>query len=205
MAGETRPLHPVSITGLQTGSVDIDRTAFRQVTVVYWSQSGPLDPGDTVNYSARIKLMAMVMALLLPTIWDVSWADVASAPQSEGTTATVHVDPLDKYRNAHTLTATELADLLSLVGFKGQSLETALKIVDRESRGNPLDHNYNPKTGDNSYGLFQINMYGYLEAPRLATYGLKSNDELYDPVTNAQIAYYMSDHGEDFSAWKVYK
>ena len=148
--------------------------------------------------------MAMVMALLLPTIWDVSWADVASAPQSEGTTATVKVDPLDKYRNATSLSADELADLLSLVGFTGRSLKTALMVVDKESRGNPLDHNDNPKTGDNSYGLFQINMYGYLEAPRLKTYNLKNNNDLFDPVTNAQVAFRLSSGGTDFSPWKVY-
>ena len=196
-------MHPASISGLQTGSVDIDRTAFRQVTVVYWSQSGPLDPGDTVKYSAKWKLMTIVMALLLPAVWDIAWADIS---KPEGSTATVQiVDPLDKYRNAQTLSATELADLLSLIGFKGHSLQTAIEVVAKESRGNPLDHNLNPSTGDNSYGLFQINMYGYLQKSRLEKFGLKNNDELYDPVTNAQIAYYMSDHGEDFSAWKVYK
>jgi hypothetical protein len=29
-----------------------------------------------------------------------------------------------------------------------------------------------------------------------------SNAMLLDPVTNAQIAYYMSDGGKDWSAWK---
>ena len=147
--------------------------------------------------------MTIVMALLLPAVWDIAWADIS---KPEGSTATVQiVDPLDKYRNAQTLSATELADLLSLIGFKGHSLQTAIEVVAKESRGNPLDHNLNPSTGDNSYGLFQINMYGYLQKSRLEKFGLKNNDELYDPVTNAQIAYYMSDHGEDFSAWKVYK
>ena len=77
-------------------------------------------------------------------------------------------------------------------------------VVDKESRGNPLDHNDNPKTGDNSYGLFQINMYGYLEAPRLKTYNLKNNNDLFDPVTNAQVAFRLSSGGTDFSPWKVY-
>ena len=144
------------------------------------------------------------MALLLPTVWDIAWADITPPAQTEGATVTVKVDPLDKYRNAQSLSADELADLLSLVGFTGRSLKTALMVVDKESRGNPLDHNDNPKTGDNSYGLFQINMYGYLEAPRLNTYNLKNNNDLFDPVTNAQVAFRLSSGGTDFSPWKVY-
>jgi hypothetical protein len=33
-------------------------------------------------------------------------------------------------------------------------------------------------------------------------FGMVSNALLLDPVTNAQIAYYMSKGGEDWSAWK---
>lgn len=29
-----------------------------------------------------------------------------------------------------------------------------------ESSGDPLNHNWNPSTGDDSWGLFQINLYG---------------------------------------------
>jgi hypothetical protein len=97
----------------------------------------------------------------------------------------------------------ELKNLLKLVGFEGQSLKAAWAIVMTESNGRPKAHNGNASTGDNSYGLFQINMIGSLGEARRAKYELKSNDDLFDPVTNATIAYKMSAGGTDFSAWKV--
>jgi len=101
------------------------------------------------------------------------------------------------------LEPTELRDLLYGVGFRGEALKLAWGIVMRESRGGPTSHNGNTKTGDNSYGLFQINMIGSLGADRREKFGLKSNEELFDPVTNARIAFHMSGGGEDFGAWGV--
>lgn len=111
------------------------------------------------------------------------------------------VDPLDKYRGATELSSTELADLLELVGFKGKSLKLAWAVVMRESRGHPTSHNTSKYTGDNSYGIFQINMLGSLGAERREKFGIKSNAELLDPVTNAEAAFYMSNHGKDFASW----
>lgn len=97
----------------------------------------------------------------------------------------------------------ELKQLLYLTGFRGESLKLAWGIVMRESRGGPTAHNGNSNTGDNSYGLFQINMIGGLGADRREKFGLKTNEELFDPVTNARIAFHMSGGGEDFGAWGV--
>lgn len=36
----------------------------------------------------------------------------------------------------------------------------AIKVMLQESSGNPANHNYNPATGDDSYGCFQVNLYG---------------------------------------------
>ncbi len=91
------------------------------------------------------------------------------------------------------------------VGFKGEALKLAWGIVMRESRGGPTAHNGNANTGDNSYGLFQINMIGGLGTDRREKYGLATNDDLFDPVTNARIAFLMSGGGEDFGAWGVGK
>lgn len=57
-----------------------------------------------------------------------------------------------------------------------------------ESGGDERAHNYNPSTRDDSYGLFQINMFGALGPSRRSSFGLKTNDELFDPATNAKIA-----------------
>lgn len=99
----------------------------------------------------------------------------------------------------------ELKELLSLAGFEGETLKLAWGIVMRESRGKPTAHNKNSSTGDNSYGLFQINMIGKLGTSRREDYGLSSNETLFDPVTNTQIAYLMSNKGRDFGAWGVGK
>ena len=115
--------------------------------------------------------------------------------------APVVVDPLDKYRDITKFTPTELSDMLELVGFKGYSLKLAWAVVMRESRGNSGSHNKTSSTGDNSYGLFQINMLGSLGDDRREKFGIKSNAELLDPVTNAQAAFYMTSRGEDFGSW----
>lgn len=125
---------------------------------------------------------------------------------SDGNTVTAvesvpHLDPLDQYRGATELSATELKDLLHLVGFEGKSLRLAWSIVMKESRGHPLSHNKNRSTGDNSYGLFQINMLGSLGEIRRDKFGIKTDGELLDPVTNAQAAYYMSARGTNFGSW----
>lgn len=108
---------------------------------------------------------------------------------------------LEKYENAHKLTDTELVELLSAVGFKGQDLKEAWAVAKKESNGRPLAHNGNANTGDNSWGMFQINMIGELGEDRRDKFGLESNAELLDPVVNAQIAYHMSDGGQDWSSW----
>jgi hypothetical protein len=109
---------------------------------------------------------------------------------------------LKKYHNADALTDKELVELLSAVGFTGQDLKEAWAVAKKETNGRPLAHNGNRKTGDNSYGLFQINMIADLGVARREQFGLESNAELLNPVVNAQIAYHMSKGGKDWSAWK---
>jgi hypothetical protein len=101
------------------------------------------------------------------------------------------------------LAPVELKNLLKLVGFEGQGLKTAWAVVMTESNGRPKAHNSNTRTGDNSYGLFQINMIGALGDARIEKYELAKNEDLLDPVTNAEIAFHMSAKGTNFSAWKV--
>ena len=37
---------------------------------------------------------------------------------------------------------------------------------------------------------------------RRAKFDLESNSELFNPVKNAEIAYYMTNGGDDWSSWK---
>ena len=109
---------------------------------------------------------------------------------------------LESFENKVSLTDLELKELLSLVGFKGKDLVVAWAVAKKESNGRPLAFNGNHKTGDSSYGMFQINMIDSLGPDRRTKFDLDSNAELFNPVKNAEIAYYMTNGGEDWSSWK---
>lgn len=110
---------------------------------------------------------------------------------------------LQKYANATTLTDGQLVELLKAVGFEGNGLRRACAIAKAESNGRPLAFSNNAKTGDNSFGVFQINMLGQLGPDRREKFDLKSNAELLNPVTNAKVALYMTDGGADWSSWST--
>ncbi len=112
---------------------------------------------------------------------------------------------LTKYQNAHSLTDSQLVELLKAVGFKGKALKTAWSVAKAESNGRPFAFNGNTKTGDSSYGIFQINMLGTLGSDRTERYDLEVYAELFSPVTNAQIVYRMTKGGIDWSSWSTYK
>lgn len=95
----------------------------------------------------------------------------------------------------------ELKQLLALAGFHGKHLKEAWCIAKRETNGRPLAHNKNRHTGDNSYGIFQINMIGSLGPARRDKFNLGSNSELFNALKNAKIAHYMSNGGKDWSSW----
>jgi hypothetical protein len=109
---------------------------------------------------------------------------------------------LQSFENKVSLTDLELKELLSLVGFKGKDLVVAWAVAKKESNGRPLAFNGNHKTGDSSYGMFQINMIDDLGPDRRTKFDLESNAELFNPVKNAEIAYYMTSGGDDWSSWK---
>lgn len=98
-----------------------------------------------------------------------------------------------------------LMEILRKAGFKGQALQMAYAIAMAESTGRADAFNPNSKTGDLSYGLFQINMIGALGPDRRRRYGLSSNEDLFDPLTNARVAYKMSNGGKNWRPWSTYK
>jgi hypothetical protein len=120
--------------------------------------------------------------------------------------ATLHRLSTTKYTAKQQLTEKDLISLLKAVGFEGTGLKKAWAIAKRESNGRPLAYNGNRKTGDSSYGIFQINMIGGLGIDRLELFNkkfnMKTKTELFDPVTNAEITYYMTNGGTDWSSWK---
>jgi hypothetical protein len=140
------------------------------------------------------KLRLFVIAFLIITNLLTFSAQAAMAP------IRVCLTPLGNYMNAKKLTPHQLYEVLQYVGFKGHDLKVAWAVAMKETHGNPLAHNFSNKTGDDSYGMFQINLYGALKG-RLSDFHLKSAKELINPVTNAQIAYKMSSGGKNWSPW----
>lgn len=100
------------------------------------------------------------------------------------------------------LTADEIRGHASKAGFTGTVLDNMVGIAFAESGGNPLAHNSKPP--DDSYGLWQINMRGKLGPDRRKKFGISSNNQLFDPDTNARAAYVVY-KGQGLDAWTTYK
>jgi hypothetical protein len=113
--------------------------------------------------------------------------------------------PLSYFENKTSLTDIELVWLLEAVGFEGQDLKEAWAIAKKESNGRPLAFNGSKLTGDNSYGIFQINMIDSLGEDRRTKFDLDHNADLFNPVKNAQIAMHMSNGGSDWTSWHIGK
>ena len=109
---------------------------------------------------------------------------------------------LAKYKNAAHLTDYELFQMLKAVGFTGKGLRTAWAVAKAESNGRPFAFNGNAKTGDSSYGVFQINMIGDLGPDRRDKFDLDTNAELFSPVKNAEIVFHMTEGGTNWKSWK---
>jgi len=155
--------------------------------------------------------MSTVAYITAITIGIFSVSVLTSNAATTPTTVPEHIkqieqlNPLLALEDAKELTSYELVELLAAVGFEGKALKTAWAVVMRESRGHPTSHNKNANTGDNSYGLFQINMIGSMGADRLAKFqdkvGITKMADLLDPVANAKAAYYMTAGGKDWGSW----
>ena len=152
--------------------------------------------GDSVNINDRKRNFLIVGLIGLLTITNVLTFPVrAAAPVVQRC-----LTPIGEYSIAKKLTPKQLYEVLSFVGFKGHSLKVAWAVAMKETHGNSLAHNFSRKTGDDSYGVFQINLYGALKG-RVKDFGLKSAKDLTDPITNAVIAYRMSSGGKNWSPW----
>lgn len=102
-----------------------------------------------------------------------------------------------------------LMQALHARGFRGKALSTAFAVALAESGGRA-----NATNATNDHGLFQINMGGALGKERLAKswknsmgsrFKLNGLKDLYNPTTNADVAYHMSNAGSNWSSWVAYK
>lgn len=102
------------------------------------------------------------------------------------------------------LTPQEIAGYALQAGWDPKKIPEVVAIAQAESSGDPLALNPNVQTGDESYGLMQINMLGAMGPERLKQFGLKSKEQLYDPVTNLKAAKKIYEQ-QGPGAWSVYK
>lgn len=118
----------------------------------------------------------------------------------------VEVSPWLNPENKHKkISDSDLVTVLKDAGFSGYGLKMAWAIVQKESTSRIYAHNRNRSTGDNSYGLFQINMIDAIGPARLREYNLENNEELFSPLTNARVAFKISDGGSNWNAWTTKK
>ena len=105
-----------------------------------------------------------------------------------------------------TLADVEIARYALGAGFPRSEAVTAVAVALAESGGDPASHNDNAATGDDSYGLWQINMLGGLGAPRRREFGIARNQELLQPAVNARAAFLVwKDAGRRWLPWSTWK
>jgi hypothetical protein len=102
------------------------------------------------------------------------------------------------------LTDAQLAGYAKGAGFSGNGLVLAVAVALAETRGHPTATAHNPNPPDNSYGPWQINMYGSLGPARRKQFGLSRNEDLFNVATNAKAAYAISSQGKNFTPWSTY-
>ena len=104
---------------------------------------------------------------------------------------------------AQRLSTQQIAQGLRQAGFAEDIIPTMTAVTMAESGGNPYAHNPNRETGDNSYGVLQINMIDGMGPERRAEFGLQSDDQLFDPQTNFNAAKKIYDT-QGIGAWGAY-
>lgn len=103
-----------------------------------------------------------------------------------------------------TLSQSDLYTLAKKAGLPDSSAKVAAAIAMAESGGDPNVHNTNKSTGDDSYGLWQINMLGDMGPKRRKQFGILADGQLIDPTENAKAMASLSQQGRDFSPWTTY-
>jgi hypothetical protein len=96
----------------------------------------------------------------------------------------------------------EVYSLAKSVGLTDSRARVAAAIAMAESGGDPNKRNTKPP--DDSYGLWQVNMYGSLGPARRAQFGLTADSDLLNPQTNARAMKAISQDGGNFSPWSTY-
>jgi len=99
------------------------------------------------------------------------------------------------------LTNAQAAGYLRQAGFSEDLIPRMVAIANAESGLIPDNRNF--RAPDKSYGVWQINMFGDMGPERRTLFGIESNEQLYDPLTNAKAAKAIYDR-QGFDAWSVH-
>lgn len=103
------------------------------------------------------------------------------------------------------LTPLEVARFAYQAGVRGdENIATAVAVCTEESQRYTEAWNFTEKTGDQSYGLWQINLLGKLREERMLAYELTAPSDLYKPEVNARIMADISKLGTKWGAWGAY-
>ena len=124
-----------------------------------------------------------------------SGSDSSSGVTSDTTT------PVSTFKPGAKLSQSQIQDLAVQVGFPSDVAPVISKIAMGESSGRSTA--FNGKGADQSYGLMQINMLGDMGPERRKAFGLTSNEDLYDPLTNMKAAYEIY-KTQGLEAWGAY-
>ncbi len=130
-------------------------------------------------------------------------AETAAAPEApRALTPTEAPEGSNATTAGPVLAMPQLVDLIKKAGGTDEEAKTMAAIALAESSGVPTITNM--KAPDKSYGLWQINMLGDMGPQRLAKFGLKSNEDLLDPETNARVALALKRARNGYQDWTTY-
>jgi hypothetical protein len=165
--------------------------------------AGTLNVGDPLDDARRAEMeQAAFLTDKVMTAWKGAASGAAGGSPSGGTPGSGFTPG-----ESGALTADQMVELLHQAGFEGEALVKFAAISRRESGWRPGAYNPDASTGDNSYGLWQINMLGNLAAARLPLIkkaGGSKIEDLYDPLISAKVIKQMWDAG-GFNPWGPYK
>jgi hypothetical protein len=135
--------------------------------------------------------------------------------RSKGTSGSASGSAPGTTPGAGSLSGAEVAALAFQAGFRGQDLINMVAIAKRESRWVPTAYNGNLGTGDQSYGLWQINTLNSAKGGQMGKLvnqilGRDENSKdfsaLFDPATNARVAFeFYKRNGNTLRPWGAYK
>lgn len=134
-----------------------------------------------------------------------AWNDITTARQRQARqTSGKNEGPAPGSVPGGALGPEQLVDLALQSGFTPELAPVMAAIALAESGGRTNAHNPNRSTGDNSYGLWQINMIDNLGRERRRSYGLKKDEDLWDPAINVRAAKKVHE-SQGLNAWTVYR